>query len=371
MIELIEVRLINLNLVEHFETSFGRIYNREILLLIFKGDGIESYSECATDKEPLYSYEDNKTALHIIEDYLIPLVLKEDIYNPKDFKEKSRFIKGHNMAKAAIELGLWDYKAKKEGMSLHDLWGGIKDKVIAGVSIGIKDNVEELLEIIDKRLEEGYKRIKLKIKPDKDIKFIEAVRRRYPNIVLSVDCNCSYKFNEADILRELDRYKLLMIEQPFSNDDLYFHSLLQSGLDTDVCLDESITSVHRMLEAINLKSCRVVNIKVSRVGGFLEAKEVHDICAENRIPVWCGGMLESGVGRAFNIILATLPNFTLPNDISETRRYWRRDIIGHEFKIKDGCIEVPKGVGIGVELDYNYLNFCTVFRNEFNKKVYS
>jgi O-succinylbenzoate synthase len=367
MIERIEVRIIHLPLVEHFETSFGRIYGREIIILIFEDSGIMAFSECATDKEPLYSYEDNKTALHIIEDYLIPMVLKMGAEEPINFKERSEFIKGHNMAKAAVELGLWDLKAKKVGKPLYELWGGVKDRVIAGVSIGIKDDINELLVIIGKRLDQGYSRIKLKIKPGKDVDVIDKVRQIYPNILLSVDCNSSYNYSDIHVFEELDNYRLLMIEQPFAHDDLYFHSLLQSQINTDICLDESINNKNRMIEALKLKSCRIVNIKLGRVGGYVEAKSIHDICLKNKIPVWCGGMLESGIGRAFNVALATLPNFILPNDISETRRYWDRDVIDYEFKIKDKYIEVPKGVGIGVKIDFDYLNKCTIFKKEYTR----
>lgn len=367
MIESIEIRLINLSLVEHFETSFGRVEGREIILLIFRGDGILAFSECTTDKVPLYSYEDNKTALHIIEDYLIPIILNEGINEPEALNKRVKFIKGHNMAKAAVELGLWDYKAKRLGKSLFEIWGGAKDKVLSGVSIGIKDNIEELIETIQRRIDEGYKRIKLKIKHGKDIKIIEKVREQYSNILLSVDGNCAYNYNDNDIFRELDKYDLMMIEQPFAYNDLYFHSLLQKEIKTDICLDESITDRNRMKEAIELRSGKVVNIKVGRVGGFIEAQIIHDLCEENMIPVWCGGMLEAGVGRAFNIILASLRNFVLPNDISETRRYWEKDIIDYEYRIKDGCIEVPKGIGIGVNLDFKYIEHCTIMKKEYSK----
>ncbi|OGF67453.1 MAG: o-succinylbenzoate synthase [Candidatus Fischerbacteria bacterium RBG_13_37_8] len=366
MIEKIEIRIIKLPLVEHFETSFGRIYEREILLISVFSDGIIAFSESATDKDPLYSYENNATALHILEEYIIPLLFADKIEDPINFKRNCSFIKGHNMAKSAMELALWDLKAKKMGQPLYKIWGGVKNGVISGVSIGIKDSLDELNGIIEKRLEEGYQRIKLKIKPGKDTIILSSMRKMHAGICLSVDCNAAYGIEHAPLFKEMDAYKLLMIEQPLAHDDVYYHSVLQGDIATDICLDESITGMHKASEAIELGSCRVINIKIGRVGGYIEAKEIHDYCASRRIPVWCGGMLESGIGRAFNVALATLPDFTLPNDISETRRYWSKDIIDHEFIIRKGLIEVPQGVGIGVIPDFDFIESIAIYRKNYH-----
>lgn len=351
MIDRIELNILKMPLVEHFETSFGRIYEREVIVIMLYSDGLIAYSEATSDKDPLYSYEDNKTVLHILKDYLFPIIIEEKIEEPEIFQSKASKIKGHNMAKSAVELALWDLKAKKLNMPLWKLWGGEKDKIEAGVSIGIKDNLSELFGIIEKRVAEGYKRIKLKIKPGKDVDVISAVRERFPKIFLSVDCNAAYSIEEEDIFKELDKYNLMMIEQPLSYDDLYFHSKLQEKIKTPICLDESIVNFNRAKEAILLGSCKIINIKLGRVGGYIEGKKIHDYCLGKNIPLWCGGMLETGIGRAFNVAIATLKNFKFPNDISATKRYWREDIIDYEFELKHGMIEVPKGKGIGVELD--------------------
>ena len=362
MIERIELRIIKLPLVEYFETSFGRVYDREILLLFMYSDDIIAYGEAVTDKDPLYSYEDNKTALHVIEDYLIPLVMQRKIEGPDEFKLTSAFIKGHRMAKSAIELALWDLKAKKLHQPLYKLWGGVRNEVISGVSIGMKDSIAELIEIINKRILEGYKRIKLKIKPGKDIQIIEKVRERFPDIALTVDGNSAYRYEHVNVLKQLDAFDLVMIEQPFAHDDIFFHALLQQEINTPICLDETITDLSRAQEAIGLRSCKVINIKIGRVGGYGEAKAIHDYCKEYHMPVWCGGMLESGIGRAYNVAIATLPNFIMPNDISETKRYWSKDIIDYEFKLKDGYISVPEGIGIGVMPDWGFIEKLSIYK---------
>jgi len=361
MIERIELNILRMPLVEHFETSFGRIYEREVIILKLYSGGLIAYSEATSDRDPLYSYEDNKTVLHILKDYLFPMIIKEKIEEPEIFQIRASKIKGHHMAKAAVELALWDLKAKKLKMPLWKLWGGEKDKIEAGVSIGIQDNLSGLLKIIEKRMEEGYKRIKLKIKPGKDVEVISEVRKRFPNILLSVDCNAAYSIEEADIFKELDQYNLLMIEQPLTYDDLYFHSKLQEKIKTPICLDESIVNFNRAKEAISLGSCKTINIKLGRVGGYIEAKKIHDYCSDKHIPLWCGGMLETGIGRAFNVAIATLKNFKLPNDISATKRYWENDIIDYEFELKEGMIEVPEGKGIGVELDKEMIKKHKIF----------
>ena len=369
MIERIEIKIIKLPLVEYFETSFGRIDDREIVLVFIHADGITACAEAVTDTDPLYSYEDNKTVVHIIEDYLVPLLIKEHIEEPEQFKVKSSFIKGHHMAKAAIELALWDLKARKLCQPLYKLWHGVKKEVLSGVSIGIKDSIEELAELVDRRIKEGYQRIKLKIKPGKDYIIIKKIREKFPDTAITVDCNSAYTYEQKNIFKELDVFDLMMIEQPFAHDDIYFHAQLQKEITTPICLDETITTPGRAQEAVELKSCKIINIKIGRVGGYLDARAIHDYCMHHHLPVWCGGMLESGIGRAFNVALATLPYFTMPNDISETRRYWKKDIIDHKFTIKDGLISVPEGAGTGVLPDLDFIKKLSIYHKDWGQQA--
>jgi len=278
-------------------------------------------------------------------------VLEKNLEDPADAALELNRFRGHPMARAGLELALWDLKAKKEGLSLSRLYGGTRSSIVAGVSIGVQDTPEELVERIGLFLDEGYRRVKIKIKPGWDVRICEAIRKAYPDLLLQADANGGYSVEDGAHLRQLDAFSLLMLEQVFPPYDLLDHSRLQETIKTPLCLDESITSATTTRQALELKSCRIVNIKVGRVGGIVEALRIHDLCEAKNIPVWCGGMLESGVGRAHNIHLAALPNFVFPHDISASRRYYKEDIVEPPFDITDeGVIPVPEGPGIGVEV---------------------
>ncbi len=350
-IEKVELLLLKLPYVHFFETSFGREYEREFILVKVYADGICGYGEVVASHSPLYSYETTSTAWHVLKEFLIPAVLGKSIYDPGDFYKEARRFRGHPMAKAGLELALWDVQGKKEGKPLWKLYGGVREVIPSGVSVGIQDSLSELLERIQSFLEEGYLRVKIKIKPGWDIQVCEEVRKKFPDIPLQVDANGAYSLEDKDSLKKLDAFKLLMLEQPFPPYDLWDHSRLQKEMKTPLCLDESIISVEAVRKAHEMGSCRIVNIKVGRVGGMVEARKIHDFCQEKRIPVWCGGMLESGVGRAHNLHLATLPNFKLPNDISASRRYYAEDLIEPRVELtRQGTIKVPDLPGIGVSV---------------------
>jgi len=350
-LERIEMSLLHLPYVHYFETSFGREYDRTFIILRAVGDGVTGYGEIVAAASPLYSYETTETAWHVLRDFFIPLILKKDLEDPAAVaRELSRF-RGHPMARSGLELALWDLKAKKEGLSLSRLYGGKRSAISAGVSIGVQDTPDELVERIGAFLEEGYRRVKIKIKPGWDVRICESIRKTYPDLLLQADANGGYSPDDIPLMKELDEFSLLMLEQVFPPFDLLDHSRLQKMIKTPLCLDESITSVTTTRQALELESCRIVNIKVGRVGGIVEARRIHDLCEEKNIPVWCGGMLESGVGRAHNVHLATLPDFVFPHDISASRRYYKEDIVEPPFDItEEGMIPVPDGPGIGVEV---------------------
>jgi len=348
-IERIELFLLSLPYVHFFETSFGREYERTFILVKVISEGICGYGEVVADKDPLYSYETTSTAWVILKEYLIPLVFQTAIIHPEDFYEKARVFKGHFMAKAGLELALWDLLAKKKDLPLWKLYGGKRTEIPSGVSVGIQDSISQLMERIQSFLDAGYQRIKIKIKPGWDSNICREVRKKFPKIHLQVDANGAYSIKDISSLKELDEFDLLMIEQPFPAYDLWDHSRLQKTMKTSLCLDESIVSVDSARRALEMGSCRVINIKVGRVGGIVETQKIHDFCLENKTPVWCGGMLESGIGRAHNLHIATLQNFKFPNDISESRRYYREDLIDPPIIMtKQGLIEVPRLPGIGV-----------------------
>lgn len=360
-LERAELRLIALRLVEPFETSFGREEERPALIVALYSDGAIGWGECVASSGPWYSYETVSTAWHVLEEFLLPRVLHQELDGPGALLERLRPVRGHNMAKAALEMAFWDLWAKLEGRPLAALLGGTKERVQSGVSLGIKGSIPELLEEIARRLEEGYPRIKLKIKPGWDLKVLEQVREQFPDIRLQVDANAAYTIADLPLLRELDRFGLMMVEQPFAYDDLVDHAALQRELKTPICLDESIPSLNAARAALELGSCRIINIKPGRVGGLAQAVKIHDECQAKLVPVWCGGMLETGIGRAYNVALASLPNFSLPNDISASKRYWEHDIIEPEFELnRDGTISLPKGPGIGVEVLKDRLEAATV-----------
>ncbi|MCR4403824.1 MAG: o-succinylbenzoate synthase [Candidatus Acetothermia bacterium] len=360
-IERAELRLIELRLVQPFETSFGREEERPALIVALYSDGAVGWGECVASSGPWYSYETATTAWHVLEEFLLPRVLHQELDGPQALWAQLAPVRGHNMAKAALEMAFWDLWAKLKGVSLAHLLGGTKERVESGVSLGIKRTIPELLEEIARRLEEGYPRIKLKIKPGWDLKVLEQVRAHFPDIKLQVDANAAYTLADLPLLKGLDRFGLLMVEQPFAYDDLVDHAALQRELETPICLDESIPSLNAAKAALALGSCRIINIKPGRVGGLTQAIAIHDYCRERGLPVWCGGMLETGIGRAHNVALASLPGFSLPNDLSASRRYWEHDIIEPEFELnEDGTISVPKRPGIGVEVLKERLEAATL-----------
>lgn len=355
-IERIELRTVRLPLNEPFETSFGRIDSRLIFLVVLKGDGEMGWGEVVAFEEPLYSYETVGTALHVIRDYLAPALLAEPVRDLTDLAERLAPFRGHNMAKAGLELAYMDLLARLKGQSLSQLIGGTRDRIPVGVSLGIQPTLDQLLARVDSYLGLGYQRIKLKIKPGWDVEIVKEVRRRHPDILLSVDANSAYTMADRDHLKRLDEFGLLMIEQPLEHDDLIDHAQLQSAIQTSICLDESITSFRRAKQALDLGSCRIINIKIGRVGGYSQALKIHDLCYSKGIPVWCGGMLESGIGRAHNIALASLPGFVLPGDISAGSRYFERDLIVPEVTVSsDGTVAVPRWPGLGFEVNLDYI----------------
>jgi O-succinylbenzoate synthase len=359
-IEEIEVRTVRLRLNEPFETSFGRIESRLIFLVGVTGDGLTGWGEVVAAEEPRYSYETVGTARHVIRDYLAPVMLARPLTDLADLCARFAPFRGHNMAKAGLELAYMDLLARTRSVSLSQLIGGTRPAVAVGVSLGIQPTRDHLFRRVDQYLALGYQRIKLKIKPGWDVDVVREVRRRHPNILLSVDANSAYRIEDLPHLQELDEFDLLMIEQPLDHDDLLDHAAMQSELKTPICLDESITSARRAKQALDLGSCQIINIKIGRVGGYSEALSIHDLCFAKGIPVWCGGMLESGIGRAHNIALASLPGFTLPGDISASSRYFARDVIVPPVTVSaNGIVDVPLDPGLGFDVDREYLETNT------------
>jgi O-succinylbenzoate synthase len=327
-----------------------------IFLVAVNGGGQTGWGEVVAAEEPHYSYETVGTALHVIRDYLAPAILGEPVRDISDLGRRLAVFRGHNMAKAGLELAFMDLFARLKCQSLSHLIGGTRERIPVGVSLGIQPTLDHLLERVDRYLGLGYQRIKLKIKPGWDIGVVREVRRRNPDILLSVDANTAYTLADLDHLRTLDDFGLLMIEQPLEHDDLIDHAKLQSKLSTAICLDESITGIKRAKQALELGSCRIINIKIGRVGGYSQAVGIHDLCYAEGIPVWCGGMLESGIGRAHNIALASLPGFSLPGDISASSRYFARDLIVPEVTVSpDGTVIAPLGPGLGFDVDFEYI----------------
>jgi O-succinylbenzoate synthase len=366
-IEAVEMRLIRLPLLEPFETSFGTIDSRQIFLVCLHADGLRGWGEVVASERPLYSYETVGTALHVITDFLGPAILAKPVENLNDLASRFASFRGHNMAKAGLELAYMDLLAQMSQQSLSALIGGTQKRVPVGVSLGIQPTVSRLLDRVERFLNLGYQRIKLKIKPGWDLDVVDEVRRRYPKILLSVDANSAYKLSDSDHLKKLDQYNLLMVEQPLQNDDLVDHAKLQRLMHTDLCLDESIVGERQAATALELESCRIINIKIGRVGGYSQALGIHNLCASKGIPVWCGGMLESGIGRAHNIALASLHGFTLPGDISASSRYFARDIICPEVTVSDGTVTVPEGIGLGFDVDLGFIEELTETREYISR----
>lgn len=351
---------INMELVSPFVTSMGTETNIEHIIIKVDGEGITGWGECVASANPFYTYETVQTAWHILSDLLIPGILGKNFNTVVEAISSWQKVRGHNMAKAGLEAALWDMFAKSKSISLSKMLGGVKEKIDVGVSIGIQCSINELIKKAGGYLEEGYKRIKIKIQPGNDIQPIEALRKEFPKILLQVDANSAYTLNDVNIFKAMDEFNLLLIEQPLGYEDIYEHSKLQREIKTPICLDESIRSLDDTRAAIELASCKIINIKPGRVGGFTEAKLIHDYCTSKNIPVWHGGMLESGIGRAGNIALASLPNFTLPGDISASKRYYKNDFVEPEFFVnKDGTMVVPSEPGIGVEVNIEMLEKVT------------
>jgi o-succinylbenzoate synthase len=366
----IALREIRLALKEPFRISSGVVTERRIMLLeLHDADGISVWAECVAGELPNYSYETIETAWLAIREWLAPRLLGKSIERPEQVHpvlEKN--IAGHNMAKAALEMGSWGLEAVRRGTPLSKLLGGTRDRVPTGISIGIQSNPAALVERAKRAVSDGYRKIKVKIQPGADIEFVSAVRGALGNDVgIMADANSAYRESDAAHLKQLDEFDLIMLEQPLHRDDLYRHSLLQKQLRTPICLDESITDVNRCADMITLKSGRIINIKPGRVGGFSTSRAIHDLARDNEIPVWCGGMLESGVGRSYNVALASLPNFSLPGDLSPSARYWERDIVMPEWTMdREGMVHVPTAPGLGVQVDVDRIDGITVRRERLN-----
>jgi len=366
-VERIELALLELPYVHFFETSFGREEDRTFILLKVFADGEVGYGEVVADKSPLYSYETTSTAWLMLKEFLIPQVFSKSVIEPSEFYEAVQVFKGHPMAKAGLELALWDLHAKKRGLPLWKIYGGTKQEIASGVSVGIQDTVEQLVERIVSFLDEGYQRVKIKIKPGWDVDVCRLVRAELGDIPFQVDANGGYTIADIELLQQLDEFELQMLEQPFPAYDMWDHRKLQMVMTTPICLDESAVSAETVRKALEMGSCRIINIKVGRVGGIVEAIKIHDHCREKGIPVWCGGMLESGIGRAHNLHLATLPNFQLPNDLSASKRYYEEDLIEPAVEITpEGTVRVPNSPGIGVIPQEDRIEKATLKKEVFS-----
>jgi O-succinylbenzoate synthase len=360
-IDAIILRELRMPLVRPFETSFGVTSERRILLAEVQSEGLSGWGECTAGEHPYYSGESTDTAWPILLQELGPMLAAEEPAHGGDCPRIFRRIRGNRMAKATLENAIWDLEAQREGIPLAGLLGGVRTSIPCGVSLGIRPSIDELMSDIERELEAGYLRIKLKCKPGWDVEVFEQVRHRWPSIVLSCDANSSYRLHDADHLISFDDFDLLMVEQPLWSDDFYYHSMLQKRMETSICLDESIHNRRDVLAATEMGSCRIVNIKLGRVGGFSEAIAIHNAAQERGVPVWCGGMLETGIGRSHNIALSTLENFTLPGDISASARYWADDIIEPEVKVSaHGEIEIPDIPGRGYEVRTDFIERLTV-----------
>ena len=360
-IDAIVLREIRMSLVHPFTTSFGQTTERRVLLVEIRAEGLSGWGECTAGEHPYFSEETTDTAWSVTLQELAPLLAASEVAHGGKCPEIFRRVRGHRMAKAALENAVWDLEAQMRGVPLAELLGGTRKSIACGVSIGIQPSLEQQLEKVATEVEAGYQRIKLKCKPGWDVHMFEAVRHRFPDVVLSCDANSAYRLRDADHLTTFDRFNLLMIEQPLWADDFYFHAMLQNRLQSAICLDESIRNRRDALAAIEMGSCRIINIKLGRVGGFSEAIALHNLTQERGVPVWCGGMLETGIGRSHNIALSTLENFSLPGDVSASRRYWAEDIIEPAVEVSaQGEIAVPVTAGRGFEVRPDLIERLTV-----------
>ncbi len=365
-ISCIEIRELTLPLVHFFETSFGRTTTRRIVLVRVEADGLTGWGEVTCGEDPFYSHETPETAWHILRDFLIPWTLRREWASASDVAPRFHPIRGHNMAKAALENALWDVEAQQKRQPVAKLLGGTLEEIPCGVSIGIQNSIGQLLDQIEQELSAGYQRIKVKIKPGWDVQVLDRIRSQFPNIPLMADANSAYTLADLPHLKQFDRFYLMMIEQPLGWDDKLDHAKLQRELSTPICLDESIRNVEDARKAIEIGACKIINLKLGRVGGFTSARQIHDLCRGRNVPVWCGGMLESGIGRAHNIAMAALPGFTLPGDVSASQRYWHEDIIDPEVAVTpQGTIRVPRSPGLGYVPNLDRIEKATVRMEEF------
>lgn len=369
LIDQIKLRQIEMPLVHFFQTSFGRTYSRKIILVEVIAQGLSGWGEVTAGENPFYNEEWTDSSWLILRDYVAPRVLGHEFAAAAEVGARSAHIRGHLMARGGLEAACWDLEARQQNIPLWKaIGGGARQEIPCGVSIGIQDSVDQLLQKIDTEVSAGYRRIKIKIAPGWDVDVIREVRKRFPEILLMGDANSAYRLSDWPLLAALDEFNLMMIEQPLAHDEIIDHAELQAKLKTPICLDECIRSAHQAEQAIHLQAGRIINIKLGRVGGFAEAKRVHDVAQAHNIPVWCGGMLESGIGRAANIALSTLPNFVLPGDVSASRRYWKQDIIAPEVEVSAaGLITVPEGPGFGFAINHAYLDTITVRQEVINQ----
>ena len=351
-IESLTLHHISMPLVAPFETSFGRETDRECILITLHAEGLTGYGECVATRDPGYNYETTGTAWHILKDFVAPLLLGQDVIDASDFQKRVEGIRGHHLAKAGVEMALWDLLGKRAGQSLRQMIGGMREQVDVGVSIGIQSSPQALVQTVASYLDQGYRRVKIKIKPGREVDETTAVRSAYPDLRLQVDANSAYTLETADVLKAIDDLDLLLIEQPLFEDDIWDHRKLQTEFKTPICLDESVITPRHARYALEMEACQIINIKPARVGGVSQGIAIHNYCYERSVPVWCGGMLETGVGRASNLAIASLPGFILPGDISASDRYYQRDITNERFILNpDSTIDVPAGPGLGITID--------------------
>lgn len=369
-IEQVRLRQISMPLVHFFETSFGRTYSRDIILVEVICGGFSGWGEVTCGEHPFYNEEWTEGAWHLLKTYIVPRALGRRFSSAAGAGHPSAGIRGHYMARGGFEVACWDLEARMEGVPLwRKIGGGARREIPCGVSIGIQDSIGQLLGKIHTEVDAGYRRIKIKIKPGWDLDVISAVRREFPNILLMADANSAYRLTDIDRLKQLDDFNLMMIEQPLAHDEIIDHVALQQALRTPICLDECIRSPHHAEQAIRLGACRIINIKLGRVGGFAGAIAVHDVCLQHAIPVWCGGMLESGIGRAHNVALASMENFTLPGDVSAAKRYWKKDVIQPWVETTaSGTIELRDEPGFGYDIDHKFLASVTVREEAFTAR---
>jgi o-succinylbenzoate synthase len=368
-IECLDIHEVHLSLKKPFETSFGTIQHRRILLVAAHCNGVTGWGELTVENGPFYNSECVDAAWVIFAQFVAPLLVGKEISSPSEVRTMMAGIRGHEMTKAAVENALWDVEAQQKAIPLSKLLGGTREEIASGVSLGIRATVDDLLSTIELELEAGYQRIKIKIKPGKDVDVVDAVRRRFPDIQLMVDANSAYRLTDIDLLKRLDAYDLMMIEQPLQWDEIFEHSKLQVQLATPICLDECIHNLRNARAAIEMGACRILNIKLGRVGGHTEARDIQELCRKRSVPAWCGGMLESGIGRAHNIAMSALPGFVLPGDISASQRYWHEDLIDPEVEITpQGTIRVPSTPGLGYRVRRNRIEKLTVRMESFAAK---